>query len=78
MKTISTGLIVITLGAVAFLNYGCSTARERGETISEPAGSAIYRDGEWKPVDTSRFRQVPSDGAPGYYDSRGVWHAGGR
>ncbi|MDB6024594.1 MAG: hypothetical protein JWM68_817 [Verrucomicrobiales bacterium] len=71
MKTIQITLAALTLAIIALTSTGCMT---RGERISEPSGAgAAYRNGEWEPVDESKYIQVPSNNG-GYYDSGGVWH----
>ena len=72
MKTVPLGVTALILGTIACVNCGCTST---GKTVTDPAGSAIYRDGEWQPIDTSKFRQVPSEGPSGYYDDHGIWHA---
>ncbi len=71
MKTIRVTLAALSI-AIVFNSTGCMTRQER--YINEPAGaSAVYRNGDWQPVDRSHFRQIETR-PNGYYDSRGMWH----
>ena len=58
MKTIRIAFAALILAAVALNHIGCMT---QGERISEPSGAAaVYKDGEWQPVDETDFRNVPN------------------